>query len=86
MVSIGTEKKEIDVMIKAEKNREIWIDVKSTKNWYGKNELRRWLGIVEQLKKKEHPPIFMVYSQNGYTKGTKQTLIENGVFIVTVQV
>ena len=73
-------------MIKAEKNRKIWIDVKSTKNRYGKNELRRWLGIVEQLNKKEHPPIFVVYLQNGYTKGTKQPLIENGVFIVTVQV
>jgi len=81
-VSIGTGKKEIDLIIKAEKNREVWIDVKSTKNRYGKNEMRRWLSIVEQLKQTAYPPIFMVYSRSGFTKGTKERLIENGVFIV----
>ena len=81
-VSIGTGKKEIDLIVKAEKDREVWIDVKSTKNRYGKNEMRRWLSIVEQLKQTANPPIFMVYSRSGFTKGTKETLIENGVFIV----
>src|SRR6056297_1354759 len=69
-VSIGTGKKEIDLIVKAEKNREVWIDVKSTKNRYGKNEMRRWLSIVEQLKQTAYPPIFMVYSRSGFNCST----------------
>src|SRR6056297_2944112 len=79
---IGLKQYEIDLMIKCANKREIWIDVKSTKNRYGKNEQRRWLSIVNQVKEKHDHVLFMVYSQNGFTKGTKETLIENGVFIL----
>ncbi|MFW6249006.1 MAG: hypothetical protein ACOC4J_04465 [Bacteroidota bacterium] len=79
---IGLKQYEIDLMIKCANNKEIWIDVKSTKNRYGKNELKRWLSIVNQAKDKHENVLFMVYSQNGFTKGTKETLIENGIYIL----
>src|SRR6056297_1276984 len=79
---IGLKQYEIDLMIKCANNKEIWIDVKSTKNRYGKNEQKRWLSIVNQVKEKHEHVLFMVYSQNGFTKGTKETLIENGIFIL----
>src|SRR6056297_3270514 len=79
---IGLKQYEIDLMIKCANKREIWIDVKSTKNRYGKNEQKRWLSIVNQVKENDDHVLFMVYSQNGFTKGTKETLIENGIFIL----
>src|SRR6056297_686824 len=79
---IGLKQYEIDLIVKCTNNREIWIDVKSTKNRYGKNELKRWLSIVNQVKEKHDHVLFMVYSQNGFTKGTKEALIENGVYIL----
>ena len=79
---IGLKQYEIDLMIKCANKKEIWIDVKSTKNRYGKNEQKRWLSIVNQVKEKHDHVLFMVYSQNGFTKGTKEALIENGIFIL----
>src|SRR6056297_2150226 len=79
---IGLKQYEIDLMIKCANKKEIWIDVKSTKNRYGKNEQKRWLSIVNQVKDKHENVLFMVYSQNGFTKGTKEALIENGIFIL----
>src|SRR6056297_4309187 len=78
----GLKQYEIDLMIKCANKKEIWIDVKSTKNRYGKNEQKRWLSIVNQVKEKHDHVLFMVYSQNGFTKGTKEALIENGVYIL----
>jgi hypothetical protein len=82
IVSIGTKKNEIDIIIKCSGKREIWIDIKSTKSRYGKNEMKRWIGIVEPMREKHPNYIFMVYSEAGFTKGTRETLVENGVFII----
>jgi hypothetical protein len=42
--------------------------------------MKRWLSIAEQTKNKN---IYcLVYSENGFTKGTKEILTENGVFII----
>jgi hypothetical protein len=81
-VSFGLKKYEIDLIIKCQKKREIWVDCKNTKNRYGKNEMKRWLRIMEAVREKNKNILFMVYSENGYTKDTKETLIENGVYIL----
>lgn len=85
IIHLGLKKYEIDILVKCTKKREIWIDVKSTQNRYGKNELKRWLSIVNQAKELQKDILFMVYSENGFTKGTKESLIENGVFVVKQQ-
>jgi UDP-glucose 4-epimerase len=81
-VKLGLKNFEIDLIIRGANKTKIWIDVKSTKNRYGKNEMKRWLRIVEQMKKKNKNMIFMVFSENDYTSGTKETLIENGIYIL----
>lgn len=81
-VKLGLKSFEVDIIIKGTNKTEIWIDVKSTKNSYGKNEMKRWLRIVEDARKMNSNILFMVYSENGYTSGTKDTLIENEVYIL----
>jgi hypothetical protein len=44
--------------------------------------MNRWLNIVEQSSEMNKNTIFMVYSESGYTVGTKERLIEKGVFII----
>ena len=82
IIQLGIKKYEIDILVKCTKKREIWIDVKSTQNRYGKNEMKRWLSIVDHARELQKDILFMVYSQNGFTKGTKEKLIENGIFVV----
>jgi len=81
-VDTGARKREIDLLIKAEKGLKIYIDVKNTKQRYGKNEMKRWLRIAENIREEEPETLFMVYSKNGYTEGTKETMKEAGVLIV----
>ena len=58
------------------------MDIKDTKNRYGKKELNRWLKITQRVREKSKEIIFMVYSKNGFTKGTKEALIENGILVL----
>jgi len=44
--------------------------------------MKRWLSIVNHARELQKDVLFLVYSQNGFTKGTKEKLIENGVFVV----
>jgi hypothetical protein len=81
-ITLGTRENEIDLIVKCQNNIGIWIDVKDTKNRYGKNELKRWLRIKEMVTEKNKNIIFMVYSENGYTKGTKESLVENEILIM----
>ncbi|HPR96333.1 MAG TPA: hypothetical protein PK466_08380, partial [Thermotogota bacterium] len=81
-VSLGTRKYEIDLILKCESDLEVWIDVKDTKNKYGKAELKRWLRIAEMAKSKRENILFMVYSRNGFTKDTGKSLLENNVYIL----
>src|SRR6056297_1623722 len=85
IIHLGLKKYETDILVQCTKKREIWIDVKSTQNRYVKNELKRWLSIVNQAKELQKDILFMVYSENGFTKGTKESLIEIGVFVVKQQ-
>src|SRR6056297_3664846 len=79
-VTLGTRKYEIDLIIFCRDKTQFWVDIKNRKNRYGKKELQRWLQIVKKTREKVAPILFMVYSKNGYTKGTKQTLADNGIF------
>src|SRR6056297_2277851 len=81
-VSLGIQKYEIDLTLKCQKKLEIWVDIKDTKNRYGKKELKRWLKITEMAREKNKEIIFMVYSKNGFTKGTKEVLIEKGILVL----
>jgi len=81
-VSLGTRKYEIDLILKCESDLEVWIDVKDTKNKYGKAELKRWLRIAEMAKSKRENILFMVYSINGFTRDTEESLTENDVYIL----
>src|SRR6056297_2736241 len=81
-VSLGIQKYEIDLILKCQKKLEIWVDIKDTKNRYGKKELKRWLKITEMAREKNKEIIFMVYSKNGFTKGTKEALIEKGILVL----
>ena len=81
-VSLGIQKYEIDLILKCQKKLEIWVDIKDTKNRYGKKELKRWLKITEMAREKNKEIIFMVYSKNGFTKGTKEVLIEKDILVL----
>lgn len=81
-VTLGTRKYEIDLIIFCRDKSQIWVDIKGRKNRYGKNELQRWLRIVKKAREKVPSILFMVYSKNGFTKGTKQTLADNGILII----
>src|SRR6056297_2501500 len=70
-VTLGTRKYEIDLIIFCRDKTQFWVDIKNRKNRYGKKELQRWLQIVKKTREKVAPILFMVYSKNGYTKGTK---------------
>jgi len=78
-VQLGLLEREIDLII--EGNKEIWIDIKDTERKYGKAEADRWLEIKEAALKENKKIIFMAYSQSGYTKGMKERLISEGVYI-----
>src|SRR6056297_1883433 len=82
IIKLGVKGYEIDIIVECTKKESIWIDIKGTKNRYGKNEMNRWLKIVEQAREKNKNILFMVYSESGYTTETKETLMEKGVYII----
>jgi len=82
IIKLGVKGHEIDIIVECTKKESIWIDIKGTKNRYGKNEMNRWLKIVEQAREKNKNILFMVYSESGYTTETKETLMEKGVYII----
>src|SRR6056297_1222861 len=81
---IGLKTYEIDLLLTAKKpaNKTIYIDIKSKKEKYGKRDADRWITIVSAIKKEEPKAIFLTYSETGYTKGTKEKLKENGIFVI----
>jgi hypothetical protein len=82
IINLGVKHHEIDIIVECTKKQSLWIDIKATKNRYGKNEMNRWLNIVEQAREKNKHILFMVYSESGYTARTKESLIERGVYIM----
>jgi len=82
IIKLGVKGHEIDIIVECTKKESIWIDIKGTKNRYGKNEMNRWLKIVEKAREKNKNILFMVYSESGYTTETKETLMEKGVYII----
>src|SRR6056297_2587635 len=81
---IGLKTFEIDLLLTAKKpaNKTIYIDIKSKKEKYGKRDADRWITIANNVKKEEPKAIFLTYSETGYTKGTKEKLKENGIFVI----
>jgi len=82
VIPSGVGKSEIDVFIKAQKGYNIYIDIKNTKQKYGKKQADRWLRLAEYIREKEKKAILMVYSEKGYSSGIKERLTENGIFII----
>ena len=80
-VQLGLLQREIDLVI--EGKPEVWVDVKDTQKKYGKSEADRWIQIMQAAKKERTDILFLVYSQAGFTKGTKQLLVEHGALIVS---
>src|SRR6056297_72734 len=81
---IGLKTYEIDLLITARKPTKttIYIDIKNKKEKYGKRDADRWITIANNVKKEEPKAIFLTYSETGYTKGTKEKLKENGIFVI----
>ena len=82
MIPTGVGKSEIDLYIKAKNGYELYIDIKNTKSRYGKKETDRWLKIADYLRKDKTKAIFLVYSENGYTKGTQERLEKNDIQVI----
>jgi len=82
MIHTGIGKSEIDLYIKGKNGYELYIDIKNTKNRYGKKETDRWLKIAEYLRKDKTKTLFLVYSENGYTKETQERLEANGIHVI----
>src|SRR6056297_283073 len=82
MIPTGVGKSEIDLFIRAKNGYELYIDIKNTKSRYGKKETDRWLKIADYLRKDKTKAIFLVYSENGYTKGTQERLEKNDIQVI----
>jgi len=82
MIPTGVGKSEIDLYIKAKNGYELYIDIKNTKSRYGKKETDRWLKIADYLRKDKAKALFLVYSENGYTKGTQERLEKNDIQVI----
>ena len=82
MIHTGIGKSEIDLYIKGKNGYELYIDIKNTKSRYGKKETDRWLKIAEYLRKDKTKTLFLVYSENGYTKETQERLEANGIHVI----
>lgn len=80
----GLKNYEIDILITAKNptKTKLYIDIKNKKEKYGKRDADRWISLTNTLKKEEPKTIFMTYSETGYTKGTKEKLKENGIFVI----
>ena len=48
-----------------------------------KAEADRWIQIMKAAKNENKDIVFLLYSQEGYTQGTQQRLVENGAFILS---
>ncbi len=82
MIPTGVGKSEIDLYIRAKNGYELYLDVKNTKNPYGKKETDRWLKIADYLRKDKTKALFLVYSENGYTKGMRERLEKNDIQVI----
>src|SRR6056297_4219744 len=82
MLPTGVGKSEIDLYIRAKNGYEEYIDIKNTQNRYGKKETDRWLKIAEYLRKNKTKTLFLVYSENGYTKGMQERLEKNDIQVI----
>ncbi|HRW93971.1 MAG TPA: hypothetical protein P5560_13545, partial [Thermotogota bacterium] len=80
-VRLGMTDREIDLIV--EGKPEVWVDVKDTQRKYGKPEADRWIAIMQAAREQRGEIVFLVYSQAGFTKGTKERLLENGAFLVS---
>src|SRR6056297_2441080 len=81
---VGLKTYEIDLLLTAKKptNTKIYIDIKNKKEKFGKRDADRWITITNHLKKEAPKAFFMVYSETGYTKGTKERLKEKDILII----
>jgi len=79
-VQLGLLQREIDLVIEAKP--EVWVDVKDTQRKYGKAEADRWIQIMQAAQKEGKDIVFLVYSQSGFTQGTRERLLEHGAHIV----
>src|SRR6056297_1632588 len=82
MIPTGVGKSEIDLYIRAKNGYEVYIDIKNTQNRYGKKETDRWLKIADYLRKNKTKTLFLVYSENGYTKGMQERLEKNDIQVI----
>jgi len=82
IIKTGVGKSEIDLYIKGKGGYSVFVDIKNTKSRYGKRQLERWLKIVRYVRSKTERALFMVYSENGYTKDTEKELLENKIYLV----
>jgi hypothetical protein len=82
IIQTGVGKNEIDLYILDKNGYEVYVDVKNTAKRYGKRQAERWLRIVDYLRKKSEKGFFLVYSENGFTKGTKELLEAQKVCVV----
>src|SRR6056297_2274089 len=82
LIPTGVGKSEIDLFIRAKNGYEVYIDIKNTKSRYGKKETDRWLKIADYLRKDKTKALFLVYSENGYTKGTQERLEKNDIQVI----
>jgi hypothetical protein len=81
---MGLKTYEIDIVITAGKQK-LYIDVKNTKNKYGKREVERWVKIAQLIGEDEPNALFLTYSEKGYTRGTEERLKANEIFIIKKQ-
>ncbi|HRW92990.1 MAG TPA: hypothetical protein P5560_08610 [Thermotogota bacterium] len=79
-LQLGLLQREIDLVIEAKP--EVWVDVKDTQRKYGKAEADRWIQIMQAAQKEGKDIVFLVYSQSGFTQGTRERLLEHGAHIV----
>src|SRR6056297_1691327 len=82
IIPTGVGKSEIDLYIRAKNGYEVYIDIKNTQNRYGKKETDRWLKIADYLRKNKTKTLFLVYSENGYTKGMQERLEKNDIQVI----
>src|SRR6056297_3540 len=82
LIPTGVGKSEIDLFIRAKNGYEVYIDIKNTQNRYGKKETDRWLKIADYLRKNKTKTLFLVYSENGYTKGMQERLEKNDIQVI----
>jgi len=84
VIQTGIGKNEIDLFIRDENGCELYVDVKNTARRYGKQQAERWLRIVNYIRSNKENALFLVYSENGYTRGIKDHLMQNDIYVLNV--